>query len=150
MSALGAALGCDAALLALSLAAIAAARSRRGGVFVYAAALRDRFGSARRRRPITCSAVARAEELTLPIGLPWIGAHFRLDALSAFFVIVVDLGAAAASLYAIGYGRHEHEPERVLPFYPAFLAGMNLVLIATTPTRSWCRGSSCRWPPGRW
>jgi formate hydrogenlyase subunit 3/multisubunit Na+/H+ antiporter MnhD subunit len=68
--------------------------------------------------------------MTLPLGLPWIGAHFRIDALSAFFLAVVDLGAAAASLFALGYGRHEKEPLRVLPFYPAFLAGMNLVVLA--------------------
>ena len=68
--------------------------------------------------------------VTLPLGLPWLGAHFRLDALSAFFLVVVNLGAAAASLYAFGYGRHEPAPERVLPFYPAFLAGMNLVVLA--------------------
>ena len=37
---------------------------------------------------------------------------------------------AAASLFAIGYGRHETEPSRVLPFYPVFLAGMNLVVLA--------------------
>jgi formate hydrogenlyase subunit 3/multisubunit Na+/H+ antiporter MnhD subunit len=67
---------------------------------------------------------------TLPLGLPWIGAHFRIDALSAFFLAVVNLGAAAASLFALGYGRHEQEPLRVLPFYPAFLAGMNLVVLA--------------------
>ena len=67
---------------------------------------------------------------TLPLGLPWLGAHFRLDALSAFFLAVVDLGAASASLFALGYGRHEKAPERVLPFYPAFLAGMNLVVLA--------------------
>ena len=122
-------LGCDSALLALSLVAIAAARSRNGGVFVYAAACAvasvllvvGAYQLLGRLAP---------EELTLPIGLPWIGAHFRLDALSAFFVIVVDLGAAAASLYGIGYGRHERDPARVLPFYPAFLAGMNLVLVA--------------------
>jgi formate hydrogenlyase subunit 3/multisubunit Na+/H+ antiporter MnhD subunit len=66
----------------------------------------------------------------LPLGLPWLGAHFRLDALAAFFLAVVNLGAAAASLFAIGYGRHEHAPLRVLPFYPAFLAGMNLVVLA--------------------
>ena len=68
--------------------------------------------------------------VALPLGLPWIGAHFRLDALSAFFLAVVDLGAAAASLFALGYGRHERAPLRVLPFYPAFLAGMNLVVLA--------------------
>ena len=69
-------------------------------------------------------------ELILPIGLPWIGAHFRIDPLSAFFMVVVDLGAAIAGLYALGYGTHEKHPERVLPFYAAFLAGMNLVLVA--------------------
>ncbi|MBN9261907.1 MAG: hydrogenase 4 subunit B, partial [Hyphomicrobium sp.] len=71
-----------------------------------------------------------AQHLTLPIGLPWLGARFRIDALTAFFQIVINLGAAAASLYALGYGRHEEAPGRVLPFYPVFLAGMNLVLVA--------------------
>jgi formate hydrogenlyase subunit 3/multisubunit Na+/H+ antiporter MnhD subunit len=68
--------------------------------------------------------------LRLPLGLPWLGVNFRLDDLSAFFLLVVGLGCAAASLYALGYGRHEPSPERVLPFFPAFLAGMTLVTIA--------------------
>ncbi len=68
--------------------------------------------------------------LTLPLGLPWLGAHFRLDALSAFFLIVVNLGGAITSLFALGYGQHERAPQRVLPFFPVFLAGMNLVLLA--------------------
>ncbi len=71
-----------------------------------------------------------AESLTLPIGLPWIGAHFSIDALSAFFLCVINLGGAAASLYALGYGEHEETPGRVLPFYPAFLAGMSAVILA--------------------
>jgi len=66
---------------------------------------------------------------TLPFGLPWLGAHFRIDSLAAFFVIIVNLGGAAASLFALGYGQHEQAPERVLPFYPAYLAAMNLVVI---------------------
>jgi len=66
----------------------------------------------------------------LPLGLPWIGAHFRIDALSAVFLVVVNLGAAGASLFAIGYGEHETSPGRVLPFYPAFLGAMNLVVLA--------------------
>jgi formate hydrogenlyase subunit 3/multisubunit Na+/H+ antiporter MnhD subunit len=66
----------------------------------------------------------------LPVGLPWTGAHFRLDALSAFFLVLVNLGGAAASLFAIGYGSHEPARGRVLPFYPVFLAGMNLVVLA--------------------
>jgi hydrogenase-4 component B len=72
----------------------------------------------------------RPSVTTLPLGIPWLGAHFRLDALSAFFLAVINLGAAAASLFALGYGRHEHSPRRVLPFYPAFLAGMSIVVLA--------------------
>lgn len=68
--------------------------------------------------------------LSLPLGLPWTGVHLRLDALSAFFLVVVNLGGAIASLFGLGYGAHELAPERVLPFFPAFLAGMNLVLLA--------------------
>ncbi len=68
--------------------------------------------------------------LILPLGLPWQGAHFRLDALAAFFLAVVNLSGAAASLYGLGAGRHEPAPLRVLPFFPAFLAGMNLVVLA--------------------
>jgi hydrogenase-4 component B len=74
--------------------------------------------------------VVPAESLSLPVGLPWLGAHFRLDALSALFLAVVDFGAASASLFALGYGRHEARPGRILPFYPAFLAGMSLVVLA--------------------
>lgn len=69
-------------------------------------------------------------ETTLPLGLPWIGMRFRLDALSAFFLAVIDIGGAAASVYALGYGAHEKSPMRVLPFFPAFIAGMNLVVLA--------------------
>jgi hydrogenase-4 component B len=67
---------------------------------------------------------------TLPLGLPWLGAHFRLDPLAAFFLVIINLGAGVASLFALGYGRNEDAPHRVLPFYPAFLAGMNLVVLA--------------------
>ena len=49
---------------------------------------------------------------SLPVGLPWSGAHFRIDALAAFFLVVVNLGGALASLYALGYGRHERAPRR--------------------------------------
>ena len=77
-----------------------------------------------------CSARPPTRLVTLPIGLPWLGAHFRLDALASFFLVVVNLGGAAASLYALGYGKHERAPQRVLPFYPLFLAAMNLVVVA--------------------
>ncbi|MEA2979607.1 MAG: hydrogenase-4 component [Alphaproteobacteria bacterium] len=73
---------------------------------------------------------AAPETLSLGLGLPGVGANFRLDELASFFLIVVNLGGAMASLYAIGYGRHESSPLRVLPFFPAYLAGMNLVVLA--------------------
>src|SRR6202165_2689785 len=73
---------------------------------------------------------ANVTALTLPVGLPWLGAPFRRDALASFFLLVVNLGGAAASLYGLGYGHHEEAPQRVLPFFPAFLAGMNLVVLA--------------------
>ena len=79
---------------------------------------------------VLAAAGGPSPELVLPLGLPRIGAHFRVDALSAAFLVVVNLGACAASLFAFGNGRGEREPERILPFYPLFLAGMNLVVLA--------------------
>src|ERR1017187_9915788 len=76
------------------------------------------------------SAGSTVSALSLPLGLPWVGAHFQIDALAAFFLVVVNLGGASASLFAIGYGHHDPAPHRVLPFYAAFLAGMNLVVLA--------------------
>ena len=70
---------------------------------------------------------------------------------AAFFLVVVNLGGAAASLYALGYGRHERAPQRVLPFYPAFLAGMNLVVLADDAfTFLVVLGIHVARRPGRW
>jgi formate hydrogenlyase subunit 3/multisubunit Na+/H+ antiporter MnhD subunit len=123
-------LSCTAALLAIAVLGLAIGAARNAGTIIYglaglASLLALGAGFAQLIAP-----PPQAPALVLPLGLPWIGAHFRLDALAAFFVVVINLGAAAASLFAIGYGRHEIAPRRVLPFYPAFLAGMNLVLIA--------------------
>ncbi len=74
--------------------------------------------------------LAPPSAIMLPLGMPWIGAHFRIDALAATFLTLINLGGFGASLYGIGYGRHEDEPGRVLPFYPVFLAAMNLVVLA--------------------
>lgn len=68
--------------------------------------------------------------LQLPIGLPFAHSQLGLDALSAVFLIIVNLTGATVSLGAIGYAAHAREPQRVLPFYPAFLGAMNLVLLA--------------------
>src|SRR5262245_6827104 len=122
-----AALILSAALLAIVPVAIATGRSSHGRIIVYGASL---VFSAALLLLALASLFAPPSTISLPLGLPWLGAHFRLDALSAFFLAVVNLGGAAASLYAIGFGAHETAPMRVLPFYPAFLAGMSLVVLA--------------------
>jgi hydrogenase-4 component B len=120
---------CAASLIVFSALSLVLHRIALGRIVVYGGALL-----------VSLAALAAAlahllgqppdEVLRLPIGLPWLGARFRLDALSAFFLIVVNLGGAAASLYALGYGKHERAPQRVLPFYPLFLAAMSLVVVA--------------------
>src|SRR5581483_5917511 len=121
-------LSCVALLLGIALAAAAVGGRPRATPFIYGASL---LGCAVAcLTGLVCLLAGAGGQAILPLGLPWMGAHFRLDALSSFFIVVVDLGGAAASLYAIGYGRHEPAPLRVLPFYAAFLAGMNLVVLA--------------------
>ena len=129
MTALGALLGIVGAFLALGPAALALGRSSKATPIVYGASLLIAISGLAVAGTFFL-ARAQPQTLELPIGLPWLGSHFRLDALSAFFVVLIDLGAAAASLYAIGYGRHEQEPQRVHAVYPLFLAGMNLVPLA--------------------
>jgi formate hydrogenlyase subunit 3/multisubunit Na+/H+ antiporter MnhD subunit len=130
ISAVALQMSCVAGLLALAIVAIVLSRSNRSTFVIYAATLAvctvALFGAIRWLTGDT----ANATDLTLPIGLPWLGAHFRLDALAGFFLVVVNFGGAVASLYGLGYGRHDPAPHRVLPFFPAFLAGMNLVVLA--------------------
>jgi formate hydrogenlyase subunit 3/multisubunit Na+/H+ antiporter MnhD subunit len=121
---------CVAGLLGLAVLAIALSRSKSSTAVIYSATLAVSlaafFGSVR----WLIAEAGNASDLTLPVGLPWLGAHFRLDALSSFFLVVINLGGATASLYGLGYGHHDPAPHRVLPFFPAFLAGMNLVVLA--------------------
>ena len=128
--ALEALLGCSAALLVLGAAAPALAHRPVATALVYGASLGATALALLLAAGALLTRASLGATMTLPVGLPWLGAHFRLDALSAFFLVVINLGGAAASLFALGYGRHEEAPGRVLPFFPAFLAGMNLVLLA--------------------
>jgi formate hydrogenlyase subunit 3/multisubunit Na+/H+ antiporter MnhD subunit len=121
-------LWCVAVLLGAGLAAIAAHRASAASRIVYATSLLA--SAAALVFALSQLISGSTSSLVLPLGLPWVGAHFRIDALAAFFLVVVNLGGAAASLFALGYGRHEPTPERVLPFFPAFLAAMNLVVLA--------------------
>src|SRR3984885_11959030 len=97
---------CDAGLLVLAPVAVLLRRRSAAAAIVYGGALVLSLafpaGALVHMAPDASPAA-----VVLPVGLPWIGANFRLDALSAFFLVVINLGAAAASLYGIGYGRRE-------------------------------------------
>jgi formate hydrogenlyase subunit 3/multisubunit Na+/H+ antiporter MnhD subunit len=120
---------CLGAQFALAAIAVAIGQYRHAGTLVYAFTLVN----------ASVALIAAGHALlggklpvadTLPVGLPWLGTHLRIDAVSAFFLVVVNFGVAAASLFALGYARHEQSPQRVLPFYAAFVAAMNLVIVA--------------------
>ena len=123
-------MACVAGLLGLAVLAIILSRSKTATGVVYGATLAVSAIALTGAMRWLLGDSSRPGDLVLPIGLPWLGAHFRLDALAGFFLVVINLGGAAASLYGLGYGRHDHTPYRVLPFFPAFLAGMNLVVLA--------------------
>ena len=124
------ALGLVAALLATAAIAVPLGGRSYGRQFVYGACLVISLALLSVALLALLGGAGVPSLADLPLGIPWLGAHFRLDALAAFFLAVVNLGTAAASLFALGYGRHEPAPQRVLPFYPAFLAGMNVVVLA--------------------
>ena len=71
---------CVAALFALALAAVPLAAAPAGRPVVYGGAMAVTAVALL----IALAAIgATPSELTLPLGLPWLGAHFRLDALAA-------------------------------------------------------------------
>ena len=130
MSSVQIALLCAAGLLVTAIVAVAIGRFAWGSRAIYAWSLVACVIGLIIALEHLMRSGGTSSVITLPLGLPWLGSHFRLDALSAFFLVLVNLGGAGASLYGMGYGQHEETPERVLPFYPAFLAGMNLVVLA--------------------
>ena len=72
------------------------------------------------------------ETAVLPIGLPSLPFHLRLDALSAFFLLVISGAAAGVSAFAAGYFRKgEGTPPGLLCLeYHVFLAAMVMVVLA--------------------
>jgi hydrogenase-4 component B len=72
------------------------------------------------------------EVATLPLGLPGLPFHLRLDSLSAFFLMVIAGASAGVSAFAAGYFRKgEGTPPGLLCLeYHVFLASMALVVLA--------------------
>jgi len=70
--------------------------------------------------------------IVLPIGLPDLPFHLRLDPLSGFFLTLLGGAAFGVTLVAWGYFRHLETGPRALMglWYHLFLAGMAMVLLA--------------------
>ena len=112
-------LGAVVGLLGLAGVGVLIGRTRAGQPIVYGGSL------------LACAVVAaiaiahllgapEPATMTLPLGLPWLGAHFRLDALSAFFLIVITFGGAAASSTRSAIARTRKPPNACCPSIPRF------------------------------
>ncbi|MGA8278907.1 MAG: hydrogenase 4 subunit B [Rhodanobacteraceae bacterium] len=75
---------------------------------------------------------APVEHLILPLGLPDLPFHVRLDALSAFFLALIGATTAGISIYSAGYFREGEgtAPGLLCLQYHVFLASMAMVVIA--------------------
>jgi formate hydrogenlyase subunit 3/multisubunit Na+/H+ antiporter MnhD subunit len=73
-----------------------------------------------------------AQTMVLPLGLPDLPFHLRLDALSAFFLVLLGGATAGISVFSAGYfNASENASPRLLCLqYHVFLAAMALVLVA--------------------
>ena len=80
-------LACAAVLLALAPLAVALGRSGTATRFVYGASMVTSAVSLVAAAAFLVGDTA-PESVTLPVGVPWLGAHLRIDALSAFFLVV--------------------------------------------------------------
>lgn len=88
------------------------------GLALFAVALGALFGS--------------PQVAVLPIGLPQLPFHLRLDSLSAFFLLVIGAIATGVSTFAAGYFRRGEgtAPGLLCLQYHVFLASMALVVLA--------------------
>jgi hydrogenase-4 component B len=68
----------------------------------------------------------------LPIGLPQLHYHLRLDSLAAYFLAVIGVAGVGVSAFAAGYFRHgEGTPPGLLCLeYHVFLASMTMLVLA--------------------
>ncbi len=72
------------------------------------------------------------ERVVLPVGLPALPFHLRLDALSGVFLALLGMGAVGASVFGAGYfrGGDGTAPGLLCLQYHVFLASMGFVLLA--------------------
>lgn len=72
------------------------------------------------------------ERAILPLGLPGLPFHVRVDSLSALFLAVLGMASAGVSIFAAGYFRHGEgtAPGLLCLQYHVFLASMSLVMLS--------------------
>ncbi len=72
------------------------------------------------------------EHMVLPLGLPDLPFHVRLDALSGFFLLLLGIVGAGISVFAAGYFRAGEgtSPGLLCLQYHTFLASMAMVILA--------------------
>ena len=78
-------------------------------------------------------AVGATFTFVLPLGLPDLPFHFRLDPLSGFFLVVIGLLSLFVSIYSLGYVKGflgRRSVTSLVIFSAFFLAGMLLVALA--------------------
>src|ERR1043166_2082425 len=75
---------------------------------------------------------APPQSRVMPLGLPDLPFHVRLDALSAFFLLLIGAATFGVSLFSAGYFRSsEGTPPGLVCFqYHVFVAAMTSVVIA--------------------
>ena len=66
----------------------------------------------------------------LPLGLPWLPMHVRVDALAAFLLLLIGALLLPVAIYAQGYLKGERHLAPLAVFMPLFVLGMLGVVIA--------------------
>ena len=68
--------------------------------------------------------------IVLPLGLPWLPMHLRLDALGSFFLLVIGSLVLPVAFYSQGYLSHEKRLTAIAIFLPLFVLGMMGVVLS--------------------
>lgn len=77
---------------------------------------------------LLCLVVPGRAALSLPVGLPGVPMRLALDPLSLVFLLLLFVTATAAAVFALE--SHAPEERRAVPFFPVFIGGMALALLA--------------------
>jgi len=74
--------------------------------------------------------ISGEESVVLPLGLPWLPMHLRLDALGSFFLLVIGSLVLPVAMYSQGYLSHEKRLTPIAVFLPLFVLGMMGVVLS--------------------